>query len=568
MRGRGTVLGGRYRLVERIGGGAMGEVWRAADEVLERDVAVKILLPALLEDAMFAARFRREAKILAALSHPGIVDVHDYGEGEGQDEGAYIVMELIDGQSLERVRADSGPLPVAEAIDIVAQALDALHAAHRRGIVHRDIKPSNLMLRPDGRVAVTDFGIARAAARTKLTAPDAVLGTAHYIAPEQAEGIATVPASDLYSLGVVCYELLTGELPFTGDSVLEIVLKHIREPAPELPAGFPDAVRAFVSRALAKQPEDRYPDAAVMAAAARRALAGQAEPAPVPAPVPVPVPDPAPAPAAKAEPHTRRGRTIALFVPGVLVVVVSTTLYIDRGAAQPDAAHTPGPGPVVSIGAPGGPGAGTSPSVGPSASASPGAVPSPGGAAGGADQAPGTGTGPGPTQGNAGGSGATPSANGSGGPGSSGNKPSGPPATKAPAVPQGCGGDNWGAITSVGDGLKIGLAASSPEGGTKVIMGGHTEFGWVHTTPQWTKFNSCSMSGPRLGKGYQSSTPQLIPQYGAADTSWKLLTAPTAGAYYIKDYSGKKCLTNTGAGRELTVTACTPGNKTQQWYVP
>ncbi|MCX5609453.1 serine/threonine protein kinase [Streptomyces sp. NBC_00047] len=262
--GQGVLLGGRYVLDEKIGGGVMGEVWRAADRVLERDVAVKILLPELLDDDMFAARFRREAKPLAALRHPGIVDIHDYGESDGG--GAYIVMELIDGRSLEDERADRGPLPVADALEIAAQALDALHTAHRRRIVHRDIKPSNLMLRPDGRVVVTGFGIARSLAGGRFTASHAMLGTAHCIAPEQAEDIAAAAASDMYSLGVVCYELLTGELPFTGASVLEVVLKHIREPA--LPADFPDAVRAFAARALAKQPEDRYPDAAVMAATA------------------------------------------------------------------------------------------------------------------------------------------------------------------------------------------------------------------------------------------------------------------------------------------------------------
>ncbi|MFD9359308.1 serine/threonine-protein kinase [Streptomyces sp. NPDC060031] len=569
---QGTVLGERYTLVERLGRGAMGEVWRARDGVLEREVAVKILLPALLDDATFAARFRREAKILAALNHPGIVDVHDYGEGET----AYIVMELIDGRPLEDVRADRGPLPVAEALDIAAQALDALHVAHRRGIVHRDVKPSNLMLRPDGRVTVTDFGIARSTGSTRLTASHAVLGTALYTAPEQAEGIAAVPASDLYSLGVVCYELLTGEVPFPGSSVLEVVLKHIREPAPDLPSAFPEAVRAFVARALAKQPEDRYPDAAVMAAAARRAAAGEQEPAPAPVPPPIPAPAPAPAPApptaAAAAPRARRGRTIALFVPVVVVVGVGTTLYIDRGADQHDA-KAPGPGPVVSMAAPGG---SASPGGGASAAASPGAVPgsapSPDGANG--SQSPGSGTGPGtgPAQGNvggaaaAGGSGGTPATGGSGG---SGNKPAPPPASQGSAVPQGCGGADWGAITNVSDGLKIGLVADSPDGGTKVIMGGHTEFGWVKTKPQWTKFNACSLSGPRLGQSLQSSSsPRLIPTSGAADTSWKLVEAPTPGAYYIKNYSGQTCLTHVGAGKELAITTCTPDNKFQQWYVP
>ncbi|KPI31841.1 serine/threonine protein kinase, partial [Actinobacteria bacterium OV450] len=281
MWGRGTVLGDRYTLAERIGGGGMGEVWRGDDDVLRRQVAVKVLLPALLDDLSFAARFRREATVLASLSHPGIVDVHDYGESriDSGEQVAYIVMELVEGRTLTEVRAQDGPLPVEQALDIAGQALDALHAAHLQGVTHRDIKPSNLMLGDDGRVTVTDFGIARSsAASTGITDSHAVLGTALYMAPEQAEGLGAVAGSDLYSMGVVCYELLTGEPPFTGESVVEIALKHIREPVPYLPAEFPEPVRAFVARALAKRPEERYADASVMAAAAPGAAAG-AEPA-------------------------------------------------------------------------------------------------------------------------------------------------------------------------------------------------------------------------------------------------------------------------------------------------
>ncbi|MFD0718092.1 protein kinase domain-containing protein [Streptomyces globosus] len=278
MWGRGTVLGDRYALTERIGGGGMGEVWRADDRVLRRQVAVKVLLPALLDAPGFAARFRREATVLASLSHPGIVDVHDYGESplETGERVAYIVMGLIEGRTLGELRSRSGPLPPEQALDIAAQALDALHAAHLSGVTHRDIKPSNLMVAEDGRVTVTDFGIARSsAATTSITDSHAVLGTALYMAPEQAEGLGAVAASDLYSMGVVCFELLTGETPFSGDSVIEIALKHVREPAPDLPGEFPGPVRAFVARALAKRPEERYADASVMAAAARRAAAGR-----------------------------------------------------------------------------------------------------------------------------------------------------------------------------------------------------------------------------------------------------------------------------------------------------
>ncbi|MEU6237626.1 protein kinase, partial [Kitasatospora sp. NPDC047058] len=276
MTGRGAVLGGRYTLTEWIGGGGMGAVWRADDRVLERQVAVKVLHAGLLEEGTFARRFRREAQLLAAISHPGIVEVHDYGESGGAAEGgaegeriAYIVMELVDGRPLDKVLAEDGPMPPERALGLLATALDALQAAHQQEIVHRDVKPSNLMLGADGRVTVTDFGIARALVSTTLTATNVVIGTALYMAPEQAGGGGVAPASDLYSLGVVCYELLTGTPPFTGESVVEVALKHVQQPAPELPGQFPPAVREFVARALAKQPGDRFADAASMAAAAR-----------------------------------------------------------------------------------------------------------------------------------------------------------------------------------------------------------------------------------------------------------------------------------------------------------
>ncbi|MCF2531809.1 serine/threonine protein kinase [Yinghuangia sp. KLBMP8922] len=249
----------------------MGEVWRAEDRVLERQVAVKILLPALLEDERFAKRFRREAKVLAALDHPGIVDVHDYGEGESEPPIAYIVMELVDGLPLDRLQATAGPLSPARVLGIAAQALDALHAAHRRGIVHRDIKPSNLMIGRGDRVTVTDFGIALTATDTKITASNSVLGTARYMAPEQAQGHGAVPASDLYAMGALCYELLVGTPLFSGESVFDVVLRHIREPAPDLPATFPEPVRELIAKSLKKTPDERHTDAAAMAAAVRSA---------------------------------------------------------------------------------------------------------------------------------------------------------------------------------------------------------------------------------------------------------------------------------------------------------
>ncbi|MFE3500654.1 serine/threonine-protein kinase [Kitasatospora sp. NPDC059160] len=275
MSSAGTVLGGRYTLVEKVGGGGMGSVWRAEDGVLARPVAVKILRADLFEDGTGLQRFRREAQLVAAVDHPGIVGVHDYGEsgGDGDDAHcAYIVMDLIEGRPLDRVLEDDGPMSAERALRLLADALDALHAAHRRGIVHRDLKPSNLMVREDGGVVITDFGIARAVASTKLTAPYAVIGTAAYMSPEQASGETTGPASDLYSIGVVGYELLVGRVPYQGEGPLQVALKHVNQPVPELPETFPAAVRALIATALAKQPEDRFESAAGMAAAARVAI--------------------------------------------------------------------------------------------------------------------------------------------------------------------------------------------------------------------------------------------------------------------------------------------------------
>ena len=218
MWGEGTVLAGRYQLRQRIGGGSMGDVWRALDTVLGREVAVKILLPALLDDAGFAARFHTEARVLAALSHPGIVSVFDYGEAD-DPRTAFLVMELITGRPLSDLLDESAPLSEATTLTVVAQTLEALQAAHDRGIVHRDVKPANLMLR-SGSVVVTDFGVARTADARRLTAADVVLGTAVYAAPEQARHTAVTAAADQYAVGVIAYECLTGTPPFDGGTPL------------------------------------------------------------------------------------------------------------------------------------------------------------------------------------------------------------------------------------------------------------------------------------------------------------------------------------------------------------
>jgi eukaryotic-like serine/threonine-protein kinase len=288
----GTQLAGRYRLDERIGAGGMGEVWRGTDEVLGRTVAVKLMLPALLHEAGFAERFRGEARTMANLKHPGVVDVYDYHSDDSHT--AFLVMEYVAGDALSRTLRDVGRLTAVRTMALVGQAAAALQAAHDKGIVHRDVKPGNLLVRPDGTLVLTDFGIARSAATSQLTATGAVLGTASYISPEQAIGRGASPLSDVYALGVVAYECLAGRRPFEGDNPVEIALKHQRDTPPPLPADIPAAVRDVVMRALAKDPAHRWPSAAQFAAAARHvagiaAAAGPATAAPTAAPTALPV---------------------------------------------------------------------------------------------------------------------------------------------------------------------------------------------------------------------------------------------------------------------------------------
>ncbi|GAA5176884.1 hypothetical protein GCM10023322_00140 [Rugosimonospora acidiphila] len=270
----GTMLGGRYRLDDRIAGGGMGEVWRGTDDVLGRTVAVKILLPALLEDPDFVERFRGEARTMATINHPGVVDVYDYGSDPVV--GAYLVMEYVEGDALSRTLGRVGRLTPGRTMALMAQAADALQAAHDKGIVHRDVKPGNLLVRPDGTLVLTDFGIARSEMVGQLTAVGSVLGTASYISPEQATGAVATPLSDVYALGVVAYQCLAGRRPFEGDNPLELAMKHVRTQPPPLPPDIPPAVRSIVERAMAKDPSARYPSAAALGQVARRAAAGLA----------------------------------------------------------------------------------------------------------------------------------------------------------------------------------------------------------------------------------------------------------------------------------------------------
>ncbi|MFI6509882.1 serine/threonine-protein kinase [Streptosporangium sp. NPDC050855] len=246
-----ALLGGRYRPLGRIASGGMGEVWRARDDLLGREVAVKLLRAHVAEDPEFRRRFRSEARIAAGLSDPGIAQVFDYGEAEGV---AYLVMELVPGQSLAGILTRDGRLPPEVTLDVVHQTARALHAAHSGGIIHRDIKPGNLLVTEAGVIKITDFGIARVLEAAPVTQTGMLLGTAQYVSPEQASGEPLTPATDIYSLGVVAYECLAGRAPFTADTQVAIALMHIGEPPPPLPDDVPPMVRDLVMACLSKDP--------------------------------------------------------------------------------------------------------------------------------------------------------------------------------------------------------------------------------------------------------------------------------------------------------------------------
>ncbi|GLW34839.1 serine/threonine-protein kinase, partial [Actinoplanes regularis] len=266
----GESLNGRYRLDDRIAAGGMGEVWRATDTVLGRPVAVKMLLVERAGEPGFRQRFEHEARSMAALRHPGVAAVHDYGT---LGSGAYLVMARIDGQPLDRRIAEHGRLSPGETMALVAQVAGALHAVHRAGIVHRDVTPGNLIIEPDGHVVLVDFGVARSALSVTLTGARNVIGTASYMAPEQVAKQIVGPAADLYALGAVAYHCLTGRPPFEGDAI-SVALRHVSAKPEPLPTSLPFPVRALVARALAKDPAHRHPSAAAMAAAAASAIGG------------------------------------------------------------------------------------------------------------------------------------------------------------------------------------------------------------------------------------------------------------------------------------------------------
>src|SRR4051812_34060929 len=270
-----TIVDGRYRVVGRIGSGGMADVYQADDTHLGREVALKVLHRRFAQDEEFVERFRREASAAAGLQHPNVVGVYDRGS---HDDTWYIAMERLRGRTLKQLIVDDAPLDQRRAIDLCSQVLVAAGFAHRRGVVHRDFKPHNVIVGDDDSVKVTDFGIARAGA-SEMTETGSIMGTAQYLSPEQAQGQRVDARSDLYSIGIILFELLTSRVPFTGESAVSIALKHVSEPAPSVASLRPDvhpALDAIVARALVKDPAGRFQSAEEFVLAldeARRAIA-------------------------------------------------------------------------------------------------------------------------------------------------------------------------------------------------------------------------------------------------------------------------------------------------------
>ncbi|HKT56836.1 MAG TPA: serine/threonine-protein kinase [Microbacterium sp.] len=262
---QGVTFGGRYELESRIAIGGMGEVWEATDHVIGRTVAIKILKDEYMGDPGFLERFRAEARHAALVNHEGIASVFDYGEENGS---AFLVMELVPGEALSTILERETSLSSDKTLDVVAQTAAALQAAHAAGLVHRDIKPGNLLITPDGRVKITDFGIARIADQVPLTATGQVMGTVQYLSPEQASGHPASPATDIYSLGIVAYECLAGKRPFAGESQVAIAMAQINDTPPPLPPTVAEPVQNLVMAMIAKKPEERPASAAAVSRAA------------------------------------------------------------------------------------------------------------------------------------------------------------------------------------------------------------------------------------------------------------------------------------------------------------
>jgi len=341
---RVRLLGNRYKLLVPLASGGMGRVWRARDTLLERPVAVKVLRSEFTGDPTFRARFRAEAQHTAALHHPNIASVFDYGEIEEDGERmAYLVMELVEGENLSDLLEREGRLSPARTLDVLRQASSALAAAHAAGVIHRDIKPGNVLVADDGAVKITDFGIAWSASSVPLTGTGQVVGTAHYLSPEQAAGGKATPASDVYALGTVAYECLSGRRAFDGENSVQVALKQIREEPQPLPSEVPAGTRLLVERAMAKDPAVRFPDGAALRAAVDTTTDGNST-APIGAAGPhgtavLRLPPPSP-----PEPTARRARRLpvplllgafaALVAVGVLAGLLTGTASGDRPASE------------------------------------------------------------------------------------------------------------------------------------------------------------------------------------------------------------------------------------------
>jgi len=321
----GQLIADRYHLDRRIAVGGMGEVWEASDTRLGRSVAVKVLRPELSDDPEFLHRFRIEARTVASLDHSGIAAVHDYGEDESPSgrRTAYLVMELVRGDPLSTL-ISRGPIDADETLRLVEEAAWALQAAHERGFVHRDVKPGNILVRTDGVVKLTDFGIAKAADAVPVTRTGMVMGTAHYIAPEQASGGEAGPAGDVYSLGIVGYECLVGHRPFRAESAVAVAMMQVRDEPPPLPATIPVGTREIIEAVLVKDPTQRYSTGGEFAEAVAAVRRGEPMPVPrsisgatpvvtprpptpsrgrAPSPKPAPTPTPTPSPVPKPSPR-------------------------------------------------------------------------------------------------------------------------------------------------------------------------------------------------------------------------------------------------------------------------
>jgi eukaryotic-like serine/threonine-protein kinase len=332
------LIGDRYELQALLASGGMGRVWRARDTLLQRPVAVKILRSEFTGDPKFLGRFRAEAQHTAVLTHPNIASVFDYGElTEGGEHLAYLVMELVDGESLAALLVRVRRLDVPLTLSLLRQTAAALAAAHAAGVVHRDVKPGNVLMGANGTVKITDFGIAWSASSVPLTQTGQVIGTAHYLSPEQAAGAKATPASDVYALGAVAYECLAGRRVFEGENSVQVAVKQIREEPEPLPADLPLTVRRLVERAMCKDPAERFPDGAALLAAVDDVLAGRP---PVPSSrtgtAVMPVALAAAAPRGGSSSAGRRALVrVALGALAVLAVLAVAGVLLQRDPATP-----------------------------------------------------------------------------------------------------------------------------------------------------------------------------------------------------------------------------------------